>query len=67
LQKILVVEPNKRATLEDIKNDEWFRQGHQHNLSDSFSSDSDAEETVENVTAPSVSRMSIDGCQNQRI
>jgi len=67
LQKILVVEPNKRATLEDIKNDEWFRQGHQHNLSDSFSSESDDEETVENVTAPCVSRMKIDGCQNQHI
>lgn len=39
LQKMLVVEPNNRATLDDIKNDEWFRQGHQGSLSDSFSSD----------------------------
>jgi len=39
LRKILVVEPNNRATLEDIKNDDWFRQGHQGSLSDSFSSD----------------------------
>eukprot|EP00658_Telonema_sp_P-2_P078071 TRINITY_DN7225_c0_g1_i5.p1 TRINITY_DN7225_c0_g1~~TRINITY_DN7225_c0_g1_i5.p1 ORF type:complete len:376 (+),score=78.82 TRINITY_DN7225_c0_g1_i5:342-1469(+) len=39
LRKILVVEPNNRATLDDIKNDEWFRQGHQGNLSNSFSSE----------------------------
>eukprot|EP00656_Telonema_subtile_P050172 TRINITY_DN6428_c0_g1_i2.p2 TRINITY_DN6428_c0_g1~~TRINITY_DN6428_c0_g1_i2.p2 ORF type:complete len:241 (+),score=40.00 TRINITY_DN6428_c0_g1_i2:738-1460(+) len=39
LRKILAVEPNNRATLEEIKNDEWFRQGHQGNLSDSFSSE----------------------------
>jgi len=41
LRKILVVEPNNRATLEDIKNDDWFRQGHQGSLSDSFSSEGD--------------------------
>lgn len=61
LRKILVVEPNNRATLEEIKNDEWFRQGHQGNLSDSFSSDGsdaaiyDEEETpmgLSNETSP---------------
>lgn len=35
------MEPNNRATLEDIKNDDWFRQGHQGSLSDSFSSEGD--------------------------
>jgi len=55
-EKILVIEPNNRATLEDIQNDEWFRQGHQLSLSDSYSSESDTEMPVENVTAPSNSR-----------
>lgn len=39
LRKILAIEPNNRATLEEIKSDEWFRQGHQGSLSDSFSSE----------------------------
>lgn len=62
LRKILVIEPNKRATLEDIKNDEWFRQGHQQSLSDSFSSESSDNsqdldlESLENVTMPMRSR-----------
>jgi serine/threonine protein kinase len=46
LQKILVVEPNKRATLEEIMADEWFRQGHQGSLSDSFSSTDSNEEDL---------------------
>ena len=51
-----MVEPNNRASIDDIKNDEWFMHGHQGNLSNSFSSSES-----ENEISDSVNNMAING------